>query len=571
LKPIKQTLVLLFAAVFALVPVLSVPAQASTIFVEEVVQPSKYSVRGTPNSIVFSTTGTYTFKVDFGGSYGFTLWQTTPLPIGETQVRVPSASFDSNTQTIRVGGLSVTKRPTSGNEEGIWYGGDSFSLVIGNVNATGGFVRSQKIMNTSGNVVSRVTRNSLVSFELLVADPNRTPNQYREGSAHVMITGGSFSEDDINLPIKVEKASVPVDGVSRLGFKIVMPRMRYSGANNVLAFSVVYKDNIGESHALHFSTEWSECVEGDLSPSDDYTEDGERLDPITPYIIVESFNYGGTSVMGGEDFELELILRNTSTQYTLQNVVMNITPTGVYNLTDSSNTYYLKNIFAGASVMRTIKLRADLNAATSSSETPKANAVDVNFTYQYVANDARMSGSSSETITIPVTFPDRLEINTDELPTNAYAGENCDIYLPIINKGRTTAYNVSATIIGDIDTPGRSVYIGNVANGEENSVDFTVTFSGEGRKNCEVILTYEDANMNPLSKSVVFAVEVEPSYWMIDPGPIDPGFEIPVDAPPAFKLPAMAYIAGAAVCALSAYLTVARAKARRSELLDEDI
>lgn len=568
MKPIKKILPVLLAAAMALSPLFSVKSHAATIFVEEVIKPGTYSVRGTPNSLVFGTTGTYTFRVSFEGTYSFTLWQTNPVPDGETQVRVPSASMDHGTKTINVGGLSVTKKTSGGD----WLGGDEFSIVIGNANATDGFVRSQKIMNTSGNIVSRVTRNSLVSFDLQVADPNMTRSQYKDGSAHVMITGGSFSEDDINSPIKIEPTTVSLSGGSALGFNIVMPRMRYSGVNNVLAFSVVYKDKSGTSHALRFSTEWSECVEGDFSPTDDYDDDGNKLDPITPYIIVESFNYGGSSVIGGEDFELELVLRNTSTQYTLQNVVMNITPTGVYNLTDSSNTYYLKSIFAGASVMRGIKLRADLNAATSSSETPKANAVDVTFTYQYVANDSRRSGTSSETITIPVSFPDRLEVSTSELPTNAYAGESYDIYLPIINKGRTTAYNVTATILGDIESPGRSVYVGNVMAGEENSVDFGVNFSGEGTKNCEVLISYEDANMNPLSKSVVFSVDVEPSYWMIDPDPTYPDIDIPVDAPAeGFKLPAMAYIAGAAVCALSAYLTVARAKARRSEFLDEAI
>ena len=568
MKHVKRTLILLIAAFMALSPLLSIPVQAATYWIEEISK--NYRYEGAPNSTVFAGAAAYNFKVVFVNSVP-TLVQTSPTEGIDTSKTITSARFTSATEStgsayVVFGGITVYKTGTGRDS---WIDGDTFSVVIANVgDMTDGIILKRSVKNTSGNLISRITRNTVAQFEFTVIDPTK-PTGTNVRNVYVQVDGGSFLQDDPNITI--EKTTATYQGEKYLAFQITMPRMRYTGDGNVLNFSVYYRTDLTTpAERLYFSTEWSECVESNESIEDDYTEEGEKLDPITPYIIVESFNYGGTSVTGGDDFELELVLRNTSTQYTLQNVIMSVNPTGVYNLTSSSNTYYLKSIFAGASVVRTLNLRADLTTASTTSGEPMANAVEIKFTFQYVANDARVSGTSNETITIPVTFPDRLELTTGDIPTNMYVGDAYSIYIPVVNKGRTAAYNVEATILGDVDVPGRTMYVGNVKEGDEASIDFEISFSDIGRKSCEVVVTYEDANMNRLSKNIVFAVEVEEYPWY-DPGIIDPGPELPTDTIPRFQLPRAAYIAGIATCALSAFLTIMRAKARRREFLDESI
>lgn len=574
MKTLQRTIFIFLAILIILPQTISTPSYALDVYVEEFGTDDnfKINVTGNPSPLIFQQDATYKFEVSF--TDGFTLYITSPLlNTTDAKIKVVDATLDTTTQIISASGLKIEKiNRQSGNKGEAWMGKDTFWVKISNVgDSISGQVIEQKMTNTSGNTITSVTKNTPVAFEFLIVDPQTASNNYKDKSAFLSVTGGSFIQENYNITI--EKTDFVVDGVRRVAFKVKMPYMRYTGEGNTLAFSIRYRttnDMTIPPRQLVISTEWSQCVEGAYNPTDD-VDDGKQLDPITPYIIVESFNYGGDSVTGGENFVLDLVLRNTSSQYTLQNVVMNVTPTGVYNLTSSSNTYYLKNLFAGSSTMRSLSLRADLTQATSGSEAPKANAVEIKFTYQYVANSARISATSSETITIPVSFPDRLEFNTSEVPNAMVLGETMDVSIPIINKGRTSAYNVEAVIGGDVMSPGRVIYVGNVNNGSEQFLDFEIGFEEAGQKTCEILITYEDANMKKVEKSVIFGVTVE------EPPVYDPSMfeeappEIPASTQPKAKLPNSTYYAGAAACALSAFLTIKKGKAQRSELLNEDI
>lgn len=134
-----------------------------------------------------------------------------------------------------------------------------------------------------------------------------------------------------------------------------------------------------------------------------------------------------------------------------------------------------------------------------------ANAINLSFKYQYVnnANDNErlVSGESSESITLPIDFPDRFEMGIPQVD-EAYQGEECYISVSLVNKGRSGVYNLTARVEGEgMDNPGQSQYIGNLNAGTESTADFSVRYNEPGDFIGNIIVTYEDANMNPKEAS----------------------------------------------------------------------
>ena len=258
-------------------------------------------------------------------------------------------------------------------------------------------------------------------------------------------------------------------------------------------------------HSIDCTYTVNECREYVEEDDDDEDEEEIILAPMTPYIIVSNYSYGADSVTAGEDFTLTLTLKNTSKEYDLDNIVMNITPQGVFSVASSSNTLYLEKIAKGGSVTKSIDIKAGMTKLTDDDD---SNTINLSFKFQYEANDKRFDGSSSESITIPVDYPDRFELGTLEYWDQTYVGEEVYVYLPMVNKGRSSVYNLTATLQGDMSNAGQSQYVGNLSAGTENGADFSMRFDEPGEKECEIVVTYEDANMIERTASKTFKINV---------------------------------------------------------------
>ena len=129
---------------------------------------------------------------------------------------------------------------------------------------------------------------------------------------------------------------------------------------------------------------------------DDPEEDDEdvNLDPLIPHIIVSQYDYGTTQVSAGQVIDLNLSFENTSTQYDLDNIVMKITTPDGFSITSSSNTYHFDHLDVGESISKTISMQANPNAEAQS------YAINIEFSFQYIANDTRKSGESSESLSL---------------------------------------------------------------------------------------------------------------------------------------------------------------------------
>lgn len=233
--------------------------------------------------------------------------------------------------------------------------------------------------------------------------------------------------------------------------------------------------------------------------------EGQEMTPISqpaPNLIIEKYSYGADSVTAGSTFDLNIEFYNTSRKLAVENIVMSVETGEGLSIANSSNTYYFEKIGAQNHTSQTIKLKA-LGSDQTTSPT-----ITVTFSYEYVDLDARQSRTSSEKIAIPVYQPDRLEITEPSMPTEIYAGNEMILTFPYVNKGKSTLYNVSATIESEIPALQKVQNLGNFEPGKSGNIDIILEPDQPGEYPLKVDLLYENASGEEIHKTFEYTIPV---------------------------------------------------------------
>lgn len=245
-------------------------------------------------------------------------------------------------------------------------------------------------------------------------------------------------------------------------------------------------------------------------------EGGSDGQTFAPAIIIESYDFGGEFVTGGNTFPLNLTIKNTGASSAIENLKVTIMggagngDNGVaFSPANSSNSFFIETLPARSTTDIKIDLlpRADAN--------PDSYPVIVTFDYEYIANGKRAKAETiTETITIPLQQEDRFTINQPDYPESIGIGEMGYVSVSFINKGKSGVYNVTADIEGEgFEKSTGAYYIGNVASGSEEYYDVQITPNMEGQVTAEIVVTYEDANGTQKEQRVPITMNVISYEW----------------------------------------------------------
>lgn len=548
---IKKTYVRVITLLLVALMILGVMAPAFTSYAASVLSitgTTNVSVSGTPDGSKL-TEGKYEFKVQ--GSDKLSL----QVKTGDSGYQsADGASFADGNVSVSYGG--VTFKP-SGIYSGAWQEGNTFSIEVQSVTA------DDEPQITASNITgsSRITKGRSISIDATILDTNfMYTDQVTE--EYVAFKQGDFKRGT-GTPADSITASKGVGG--KLQLNVHLSDLVYTGSGDTVEFVIGYKVS-GEEYRYTMSMKIPGCIP--YVDKDDPEEDDEdvNLDPLIPHIIVSQYDYGTTQVSAGQVIDLNLSFENTSTQYDLDNIVMKITTPDGFSITSSSNTYHFDHLDVDESISKTISMQANPNAEAQS------YAINIEFSFQYIANDTRKSGESSESISIPVTQPDRFSVDEIQVPTSLYVGDEYNLSINFVNKGKTQVYNVTAELRGNMQNSGERSFIGNVASGAEESADFYVTPTEAGKMEGEVVISYEDASMNVREVTRPFTIMVEEMPY------VDPGIDFPVVDPQPTEEPSLftvqnvvLFVVAAGVAGATGYMTVLKIKAKRSEFDDEDL
>ncbi len=241
--------------------------------------------------------------------------------------------------------------------------------------------------------------------------------------------------------------------------------------------------------------------------------ESDKPNASKPIIIIENYDYGGQPVLGGKEFNLNMRFKNTNTNTQIENLKITVSSVagtddksvaGAFTPAKSSNTFFISKVGPGANFAEQIALIAKSDA------TPNSYGVSVAFNYEAVLEGTRQAIEATETISIPLTQPDRFEVNEAEVPGPMYLGQPGQLNINYVNKGKSKIFNLSVKLEGNFTTGESNSYIGNIESGTGDSFQATLNPSAEGTMTGTAVFSYEDANGETKSLTKDFSCEVVP-------------------------------------------------------------
>lgn len=300
----------------------------------------------------------------------------------------------------------------------------------------------------------------------------------------------------------------------------------------------------------------------------DKKPDGETT-AAQPYVIISSYSYGKGDLVAGETRNITMTFRNTSKTMAVENMMVTMSLPDAMMLTSSSNSFYIESLAAEGTITKTVNVTVKSNAAAQS------HSMTVDFTYDYLDNGIRRNAKTTESISMPVLQVDRFTVTGIDLPQEIFMGEESNLSVNFVNKSRTEIYNLSAKLNCEgISNNGEEQYLGNLASGTTSSADFYIKGNEKGELVGEVIITYEDTNMNQRTVSVPFTTKVVSHEDVWGPqGPVgpqnpdDPGMDPGTEQPAGF--PWFWVIGGVVVVAAGVFVYL-KLRKNKKESVEED-
>lgn len=247
---------------------------------------------------------------------------------------------------------------------------------------------------------------------------------------------------------------------------------------------------------------------------DGSTDDAGGSTPVAgpvPNVIITNFSYGGASVAAGGRFDLAFTFQNMG-RVAISNMVVTVDGGESFAIAGGTNTFYFDALWAGGALTQSVPMQAVSGAQSG------AQPITVGFQYEYVDGGARNQNQSSITVSVPVSQPDRFEVNEPVLPENATSGEETTITLNYVNKGKGDISNVEATLEGEgFDAVTKTQYLGNIASGASGQIGYAFTPQAAGDMSATLKVSYENSDGQPQTKEFPITLPVA------DPMPVDMG------------------------------------------------
>ena len=277
---------------------------------------------------------------------------------------------------------------------------------------------------------------------------------------------------------------------------------------------------------------------------------GIRTDAPVPNVVIRKFSYGDSSVAAGSKFTLGLTFENTG-NLKIENVVATVDGGENFTMDGGTNTFYYKSLAAGGSQDMEVPMRAVVTGKSG------AQSLNMSFKYEYVDGGKRAQASADIKLAIPIYQPDRFQINAPVVPETATVGEEAEISLAYVNKGKDDIANVEATVEGDgVETPARTQYLGNITAGSSGNIGFALAPTAAGEVSVTLKISYENADQQVQTRLFPITLRAE------EPVPVDDFMDegLEEESQPAIPWPWLAAGGGGVVVLAAAGIILYRRK-----------
>lgn len=344
----------------------------------------------------------------------------------------------------------------------------------------------------------------------------------REAS-DIRVTLSGFTADGVllnkDVPTKT-KYTLGSGGEANFAYSIHTNEIKESRTVTLTA-KVDYIDELGKTYSKEFPVYIPV-----KSKDDKESSEGSRPKPI-----VASYNYGAEYAMAGEEFVLTVDIKNTSKSTAVKNAKITFeSEDNVFTPVNSSNSVFVDYIPADGTITTSIPLKTKIDASV------KIYKVTVTAEYEDGQGNAydsqKQPYKESETLSVAVAQPTRLEFADPILPFNPEAGRNMSIEQEFFNMGKSTMYNMMVKLEGNFETNEGTYFVGNFDAGRQEYYSASIMVREPGPVEGKLIFSYEDAlgQINTFEKEFAFEVMAAQENEFPgggDFGPVDPNGGFP--------------------------------------------
>ena len=428
------------------------------------------------------------------------------------------------------------------------------------------YITNYSVVDAFGTPLSKVNPGDKVIIavsvidERIKADEFGVPSGSNTERIHVNMAQGAFSVPsssviDVKMrnPVTVQNAS----GIyyPAICYTVAFRDVTYLGGTPTFSFGISYtgKNGTNTNDNMPLPIPYTEQTLSITQATDDVP---------APTVILNGANYGKVAIVG-QPFALSTVATNTSDNLELDNVSLKIVlPNGI-TLSNGNSQVLIGDVAKGGTIQHTFNLVAEGVA-----NDVKSLPVQLIYTYEAFVNGRRTQFTSQQDISINVQQPTRFDIQNMFTDMEMYMGNESYMSASLVNKGKTTVYNVTAELISDTLTAYDVEFLGNVMPGGTAEAEFDFTASQTGTATGKLLVTYEDDLGTQYTLEKEFSIEVmEEFVWD------EPMYDEPVVMPSVEKTNYIPYIVGGAVVigAVAFVLWKKKQKAKRlKELEDED-
>lgn len=205
------------------------------------------------------------------------------------------------------------------------------------------------------------------------------------------------------------------------------------------------------------------------------------------YVQIESYSIEGESVVPGEEFDLKVVLKNTSGTKNIGSCLVTAeSKDGVIEpVYGQSNQFFIESIDAGTATEVTLKLKAANGIETLS--TPLI------FSITY-ADENTLQNANISTLFLPVSTSGTLKIDNISVPNVATLGTKSRVSITYGNSGADELSNIVLHVVGsrlgsDLEFPLESL-----AGGDEKYAEAYIDYIAVGEQSIQVSFTYDDVD-----------------------------------------------------------------------------
>lgn len=253
--------------------------------------------------------------------------------------------------------------------------------------------------------------------------------------------------------------------------------------------------------------------DNDVENGGDGSSGSEEEKPTSsPVVLISSVSLNPSPVKAGKEFVATVVLHNTSTIKSVQNMVVAVScETEGILLKEKSSSFYVASLDKDKTVE--LKMHFAVDSGTEEGNYP------VNLTLTYDDPEA-VTLSSSDRFVVPVTQEMRAEFTMPSVAKEVNAGDSLALDFQVMNLGRSKLYNVRCQMTGDGLFPSGTAFIGTLEAGTEGtaamnvyigSKDMTEGYTGTekyGDTTGTVTLIYEDENGNEYTQEEIFHTRI---------------------------------------------------------------